>query len=361
MTFIRNCWYVAGLSEDLPAEGFLARTLINEPLVLYRTGNGEIVALEDRCCHRQAPLSLGRREGDAIRCMYHGLKFDSSGRCIEIPGQQTIPPKARVRRYPAVEKHSWLWVWMGDEAKADVTLIPPVIGADSTEWVMRSGSLDYQANHMLIHDNLCDLSHIAFLHVNTFGAGSDRMETRLAKITALPRGIRVERWSLPLAGNGGTPGMAVAENWMRYDYLAPGILMLRSESHPVGTAARCDHGAPDTPPLHANFTSQAVTPVTNDTSRYYFCWGPRAIEAQRMPAMVDNMFALACKVFREDQQMIEAQQRNLRLRPEAEPLMIAHDRGVTLMRLIFSRLAQEDAGSADVALAGGQPARAVGA
>jgi phenylpropionate dioxygenase-like ring-hydroxylating dioxygenase large terminal subunit len=66
--FVRNCWYVAGWETKLPAEGMVALTIINEPILLYRTGRGDIVALEDRCCHRQAPLSLGRREGDDVRC-----------------------------------------------------------------------------------------------------------------------------------------------------------------------------------------------------------------------------------------------------------------------------------------------------
>ena len=89
--WIRNAWYVAAWSHEIAGDGLLARTIMNEPLVLYRTSNGSVVAMEDRCCHRLAPLSLGRREGDDLRCMYHGLKFGPDGRCNEIPGQTTIP------------------------------------------------------------------------------------------------------------------------------------------------------------------------------------------------------------------------------------------------------------------------------
>jgi len=63
-----------------------------------------LVALEDRCCHRHAPLSAGRREGDSIRCGYHGLKFNEQGLCTEIPGVDKVPPKACVRAYPVVSK-----------------------------------------------------------------------------------------------------------------------------------------------------------------------------------------------------------------------------------------------------------------
>jgi phenylpropionate dioxygenase-like ring-hydroxylating dioxygenase large terminal subunit len=89
--FIRNCWHVAAWSHEIPDDGFLPRKLLNEPVLMYRDEQGQAVALEDRCCHRSAPLHLGRKEGNCVRCMYHGLKFDPSGACVEIPGQSRIP------------------------------------------------------------------------------------------------------------------------------------------------------------------------------------------------------------------------------------------------------------------------------
>lgn len=108
--YLHNCWYVAAWNYEINAETLLARTIINEPLVFFRKSDGSVAALQDRCCHRSAPLSIGRREGDALRCMYHGLKFDCSGKCIEIPGQDVIPPQACVRSFPVLERHSWVWV-----------------------------------------------------------------------------------------------------------------------------------------------------------------------------------------------------------------------------------------------------------
>ena len=117
--YVRNCWYVAAWDHELKVGELISRTLINEPVALYRAQDGAIVGLADRCCHRLAPLSLGRIEGDDLRCMYHGLKFNRSGACIEIPGQDMIPATACVKSYPAVSRHSWIWVWMGDPARAD--------------------------------------------------------------------------------------------------------------------------------------------------------------------------------------------------------------------------------------------------
>src|ERR1051325_8974348 len=107
--WLRNAWYVAAWSHEVGPDGIVPLTIIDQPLVLYRKSDGGVVALEDRCCHRLAPLSQGRREGDELRCMYHGLKFAADGRCIEIPGQATIPAKARVRSYPVAERGSWIW------------------------------------------------------------------------------------------------------------------------------------------------------------------------------------------------------------------------------------------------------------
>ncbi len=85
--FLRNCWYVAAWNHELIDGRKLPRTILERPVVMYRGESGKVVALDDRCCHRAAPLSMGRIEGDDIRCMYHGMKFDPSGKCIQIPGR----------------------------------------------------------------------------------------------------------------------------------------------------------------------------------------------------------------------------------------------------------------------------------
>src|ERR1700683_3001548 len=98
--FVRNCWYMAGWSRDFTRDELKAVTMLNEPIVIYRKNDGGLVALQDRCCHRFAPLSLGRLEHDDLRCMYHGLKFAPSGKCIEIPGPSQNPPASLRARLP---------------------------------------------------------------------------------------------------------------------------------------------------------------------------------------------------------------------------------------------------------------------
>ena len=116
-TYLRNAWYCAAWSETLGDDGVLGLTILKEPVVLYRQGNGEVVALEDRCAHRFAPLSMGAVVGgNRIQCPYHGLEYDKTGACVLNPhGNKNIPSRARVKSYPVTEKHKAIWVWMGDK------------------------------------------------------------------------------------------------------------------------------------------------------------------------------------------------------------------------------------------------------
>src|SRR5436305_566446 len=82
--------------HELEAGKPFAITILGERIVIWRTADGGLHALEDRCVHRLAPLSLGRCEGERLRCMYHGLLYEADGRVVEIPGQEVIPAKARV-------------------------------------------------------------------------------------------------------------------------------------------------------------------------------------------------------------------------------------------------------------------------
>ena len=132
--FLRNSWYVAAWNHELIDGTKLARTILERPVVIYRGASGKVVALDDRCCHRAAPLSMGRIEGDDIRCMYHGMKFEPGGKCIQIPGQDKIPPKLGVRSYPVVERYNLIWIWMGDVEKADPNLIVDYPPLEDPKW-----------------------------------------------------------------------------------------------------------------------------------------------------------------------------------------------------------------------------------
>ncbi|MEZ5743321.1 MAG: aromatic ring-hydroxylating dioxygenase subunit alpha [Sphingomonadaceae bacterium] len=339
--YVRNAWYVAAWSCDVGTATPFAVSILDEPLVIWRNESGGFSALEDRCVHRLAPLSSGRCEGANLRCMYHGLLYATDGRVIEIPGQEMVPDKTAVRAYPVVDRHDWVWVWMGDPALADEALIPPAVGTSEPDWILGYGQLDYAASANLICDNLLDFSHLTYVHAQSFGAGPEFAEN-LPQITVLERGVRFSRWFRNEAGSPRNPGDEPVEVYQTYDFLIPGILLMWSGNFAVGTAARLG----DDPPAmtdaigELNFTSQAVTPTADVTARYYFSWGPHCDHGDE--AKRDAMMAIAGMAFAEDKTMIEAQQRVIERTPDPRIMPTAHDRGITLYNRLVARLAREE-------------------
>jgi phenylpropionate dioxygenase-like ring-hydroxylating dioxygenase large terminal subunit len=167
--FIQNAWYAAALSEEIKREPF-ARTILNEKIVMYRTSADQVVALEDRCAHRQVPLSRGRVIGDELQCWYHGLRYDCSGECVSIPSQSTIPKGTRVRSFPAVEKYGFVWLWSGDSSKADEGAIPNHWVCSSPELAGKMSYCTIACNYVFGIDNILDISHAAFVHAKTLGS-----------------------------------------------------------------------------------------------------------------------------------------------------------------------------------------------
>lgn len=347
MRYVRNAWYVAGWAMDLEPEKPLAVSILDEPIVLYRSGE-RLVALEDRCVHRLAPLSRGRCEGANLRCMYHGLLFDPDGVVIAIPGQDVIPPQARVRRYPAVDRHSWIWVWMGDPALADEALIPPAVGFDNPDYILGRGQLDYAAQARLINDNLLDFSHLTFVHAQSFGSDPDFANV-LPDITPLPRGVRYLRWIENTLGSSSRKSDVPMDNFMTYDFLLPGILLMQTGIFPPGTARACRLGHPDLADATGglSFTSQAVTPTTARSARYFFSWGPHRDHGDE--ATRDGMMRVAAQAFAEDKAMIEAQQRVIDLSPDRQVMPTAHDKAVTLFNRLVAALVKAEQGDPSLA------------
>jgi phenylpropionate dioxygenase-like ring-hydroxylating dioxygenase large terminal subunit len=169
---LRNIWWVALWSQDLAPGQLFARRIMDEPLVFYRDEDDRPVALTDRCAHRWAQLSLGTLLANGnVACPYHGLEYDASGVCVRNPHPNyKIPPAMRVTSYPLAEKHSAIWIWMGD-APADETLIPDfsLLDADAPDPVSKRDYLLMSASWDLVTDNLLDLSHTAFLHNGVLG------------------------------------------------------------------------------------------------------------------------------------------------------------------------------------------------
>ena len=151
--FLKNCWYVAAWDHEI-GDGLLSRTILNRPVALFRGPDSAPHALEDRCCHRGLPLSLGNVRESTVQCGYHGLEFNFDGVCVNVPGQSTIPPEARVRSYPVVEKWRWVWIWMGDPTLADEALVPDYHWNDDPQWTAYGDVFHVAGDYRLMVDNL---------------------------------------------------------------------------------------------------------------------------------------------------------------------------------------------------------------
>lgn len=342
--YVENCWYMVGWSSELVSGQLHPVSVINRPVVLFRGEQGQAVALEDRCCHRFAPLSKGRLEADCtLRCMYHGLLFAADGTCLEIPGQDKVPATARVRAYPVVERGGWLWP--GDPARADESLIPPVVALDDPRYIFRTGTIDYAADYQLINDNLTDFSHLSYVHANSFGATSYWADQR-PSVKPIERGVRITRWTATDKGevmSKDAPtvalrpaGVGATALFQTQDYLVPGVLIMRSETYQLEDMPddRLSESAAE--PVTGTLTCQAVTPTVDGRSRYFFSWGPRACDGD--DAAADRMLALAHKAFAEDREMIEAQQRVIDQCGPGQEMLTTADVGPVQFRAALRKL-----------------------
>ena len=172
-TFIRNCWYVAGLSKEFKAEKLTGHKIANRPMVIWRTKEGKVVAFDNRCAHKRFPLSEGRLMDDgSLECAYHGLRYNDAGRCIAIPSQPDgkIPPQAKLNPFPIMEQNGLIWVWPGDPAKSNLCKPPLVPEIDDDEWeTIDSGPMEVTANYLLLIENLLDITHFYPLHDGNIG------------------------------------------------------------------------------------------------------------------------------------------------------------------------------------------------
>ena len=344
--WLRNCWYMIGWEHEIPDDGFLARTVLGEPLIAWRTAAGAYAVLEDRCCHRFAPLSKGRREGDCVRCGYHGLKFDPSGACVEVPGLDQAPVSAQVKAYPVAVKNRWVFVWMGEPGRADTTMLPDNFSCGDPHWHYMPGYMHYETPYLLICDNLLDFSHLSWVHEKTLGGSPAIALARptIEKLTAPgQRGLRVSR-HVP---NVPPPPYyakirrlaAPIDRWFIYDFLLPGTLLMRSGGRPAGAAEDDMRNAVQ---LHS---CQTLTPESATSTHYFF---QQAYHAQEPEVSVtEGIFQSLIAAFNEDRDMISAQHRNLLCNPAAPMTPLYMDMALMqFRRLLENEFAAESAAGA---------------
>lgn len=336
--FLKNSWYVAANDHEIGRQP-LGRIILNEPVVMYRQEDGTVVALEDRCMHRHLPLSMGKLVGDRLQCHYHGLQYDGTGKCVRIPGQDMVPPTAKIRSYPIVERYKWVWIWMGDPALADPDKIVDYHWLDDETWGARTSYLHVKANWQLIVDNLLDLTHLAFVHETTIG-NSALVDNASVKVTRGPEDVLVTRWII----NSPAPPTFVkaggftepVDRWQIIDWRPPACIRLDVGATPTGTGAPEGKRVGGIEMRNLN----AITPETENTCHYF--WGQAHSWDAKNGALSDMLLGQIKMAFLEDVAVFEAQQRNLEMIKNPQQLDINADTGVIQARRIIDRLHAEE-------------------
>ncbi len=337
--FLRNAWYVAMFSSDLAEGQLVRRTILNEPILFFRREDGGVAAIIDRCSHRMAPLSMGKlMPGDRVQCIYHGLEFGADGRCVKNPhGDCNIPKAAHIKSFAVVEKHTLVWIWMGDKP-ADPDTIPDYSCLDDKPelHVTRPGYLNVAANYELVVDNLLDLSHINYVHAGILG----NADTVAAEVEVQQEGntVTVSRNCKDAETPGILKMMSSAEyergdQWNSITWFAPSNLVLEFGVSKQGQPKESGTGY---------FAIHLLTPETDRTTHYHYTAARYNVltDDEKNKKIRDNIYEMRTFAFADqDVPVIEAQQLIMdQAGDSVKPVLLNIDAGPARYQRVLNRL-----------------------
>lgn len=336
--FLRNAWYVGAWDHEVQDKP-MARIILNEPIVFYRTEDGVVRAMEDRCPHRRLPLSMGKVVGQELQCHYHGMRYNTDGQCVFAPGGQKPPPQAKVRTYPVVERNHWIWIWMGDPALADPDKIEDFHWLDDPEWGAKGTVFHVDADYKLIIENLLDLTHLTYVHDTTIGndatANAAQMEVEHDK-----RSVTVTRWMIDQpapptyqkAGN----FKGNIDRWQIITWTPPAFVRLYVGGTETGTGAPEGNRVGGIGMRNLN----AITPETETTTHYF--WAQAHDFEPDNAEITDFVYQQVKTAFLQDVDVFEAQQQSMEAAPDAPQVNLETDKGGLLAFRILDRLIREE-------------------
>ena len=343
MTFPKNAWYVACMPHEID-EKPLGRKVCGESIVFYRALEGKVAALEDFCPHRGAPLSLGYVQEGKLVCGYHGLEMGCQGKTIAMPGQR-VGGFPTIRSYPVEERYGFIWVWPGDPAKADPATIQHLDWYDNPEWAYGGGLFHIACDYRLMIDNLMDLTHETYVHSTSIG--QKEIDETPCKTTVDGDIVVTSRymsgiepppfWKLALRGNN-LADDGLVDRWQICRFTPPSSVNIE-----VGVA-HMGHGGYDAPNDKKAYSVviDFITPET-ETSIHYF-WGMARKFNPKDKALTATIREGQGKIFSEDLEMLERQQKNLTAYEGRHLLKLNIDAGgVQARRVLESWIAKEKA------------------
>ncbi len=337
---VRNVWYMGAWSHELQDKP-LARQILGRPVAFFRGADGIVGALEDRCCHRAAPLSLGRVDGNTLQCGYHGLCFNAEGACVRVPGQEAVPPAARVPSFQVVEQDSVVWIWMGDAGKAERSAIPRFPRHTEPAWRWRGAHFSYKADHLLLYDNLLDLTHVGYVHPHTIGGNEEEHSSAPLTVERSERGAKGTRWMRDV-----DPPAAYTAVWpfrgridrcqvMRFQ---PGLVTISILAKDAGTLRHEE----DVEDAYESYGFHAVTPGAEGSAHYFWSVGIPAALDEKDGGLLARKHELARITFEEDRAVLEAQYRRMLDFPDRPVVAIRSDALSLAARRIWAELAKQE-------------------
>lgn len=344
MAYLKNTWYMLAWAKDIQEDTLLRREVLDTFLLCFRNKEGTVKVIEDKCPHRFAPLSMGKKtcDGRHIQCPYHGLEFDENGVCVHNPHGERIPSRAVIQRFQVIEKYLAIWVWMGDPAKADESVLPEFNFMNDVDYAVGVGELLINANYELESDNILDLSHIEFVHplFSSENVSKGHYTCEVVGDTVWSKRVILED-TLPsfLYHAFGIPDGEKADRWLTVRWNPPASMALWTGGVPTGQSMDDELAAKG---IHI------FTPATQHKTHYFFANAtPRSI-GPRAQALADGFISAALGengIFTaEDKPILEAQEENMRNIPfwDLNPIVMNIDAGGVQARRILEKLITQE-------------------
>ncbi len=319
-TGIRNLWYPVVPSWQV-GNAPVGITRLGEQLVLWRDAKGAVHALEDRCPHRGARLSLGWNLGDRVGCWYHGIEIDGSGTVRSVPASANCPLEGsqRVKSYPVQEHAGAIFLWFGIDPKAPPAALQLPEELTSDAYGRFLCMANWKTNYRYAIDNVMDPMHGAYLHAtsHSMAQGEKQAEMRARKT---PTGLIFEK---------------VGQQGVNFDWVElgdTGSLWLR-----LAIPYQKRYG-----PGGSFGIVGFATPVDATHTQVYF-WRTRKVQGLQRNVWRflyrNRLEGLHWAVLEQDQFVLESLPEDARQRE----FLYEHDVGVTRVRRMLERRATEQA------------------
>jgi len=324
---LRDRWYPVAASWMVGRKP-VGLTRLGERLVLWRDEAGAVHALEDRCPHRGARLSLGWNLGDRLACWYHGIEVTADGTVAKVPAAEKCPLEGQhcLRAYPCQEHQGGIFAWFGRDAQAAPQPLDLPEELASPEWSSMLCTASWKCNYSYAVDNVMDPMHGAYLHAVSHSMASGE-KSAVMQVRETEHGLVFEK----------TGQRGVNFDWVEFG--ETGTLWLRLA---IPYQAKVGPGGP------FGIVGMA-TPVDEDHCMVFF-WRTRHVDGWERDVWRflyrNRLEGLHWDVLEQDRVVLES------MAPSARDheMLYAHDAGVTRVRRLLKRRAEQEIADEPVAM-----------